>query len=110
MCCNDVLRALGCQQNHIAEEPKEDPFPGPPQDFPLEKKRCRNVDCSKVAALALTTPRAVGESSTEDSAPPHHTSFELGGSGQKARGKHSRVCPRTAQITEKASSAPNKGT
>ncbi|GFT36620.1 hypothetical protein NPIL_642651, partial [Nephila pilipes] len=36
-----------------------------------------SVDRSKVAALALTTPRPVGESSTDDSAPPHHTSFEL---------------------------------
>ncbi|GFT26590.1 hypothetical protein NPIL_463201 [Nephila pilipes] len=50
--------------------------------------------------LAFTTPRPVGESSTDDSAPPHHTSFELGGSGYRAMGRHSRVCPRTAQITE----------
>ncbi|GFT34488.1 hypothetical protein NPIL_368921 [Nephila pilipes] len=53
-----------------------------------------SVDRSKVAALALTTPRPVGESSTDDSAPPHHTSFELGGSGQRAQGRHSRVDPR----------------
>ncbi|GFS75298.1 hypothetical protein NPIL_163601 [Nephila pilipes] len=53
-----------------------------------------SVDRSKVAALALTTPRPVGESSRDDSAPPHHTSFEPGGSGQRAQGRHSRVDPR----------------
>ncbi|GFW97270.1 uncharacterized protein TNCV_4784841 [Trichonephila clavipes] len=46
ICCDDVLRALGCQQDpyNIIEERTEDPFPGPPHptDFSEGKKRCRN--------------------------------------------------------------------
>ncbi|GBN56915.1 hypothetical protein AVEN_184919-1 [Araneus ventricosus] len=45
ICCDDVLRALGCEQDpcDIPEEKIEDPFPGPPPpiDFLQEKKRCR---------------------------------------------------------------------
>ncbi|GFU33529.1 hypothetical protein NPIL_225871 [Nephila pilipes] len=63
-----------------------------------------SVDRSKVAALALTTPSPVGESSTDDSPPPHHTSFK------EHRGDAVGSTPETAQITEKASSAPSEGT
>ncbi|GIY05948.1 uncharacterized protein CDAR_296981, partial [Caerostris darwini] len=46
ICCDDVLRALGCQQDpyNIVEEKREDPFPGPPPtvDYLQEKDRCSN--------------------------------------------------------------------
>ncbi|XP_055953816.1 uncharacterized protein LOC129989349 [Argiope bruennichi] len=45
ICCEDVLRALGCEQDpyDIPEEKMEDPFPGPPPpiDFLQVKKRSR---------------------------------------------------------------------